>query len=339
MTATKSAPTESAASRKEAAGVTKRSSSYFIDPKTITRREGWNPRFDFGDLEDLGSSIVENGLLNPIRVKRLSATDERSKTFVFELIDGDRRFSAIELLLKKHHGDLAKLANSHGEHMLADGIPAHIVSKDQDDKTSFIQMFVANEGKDFLPLEEAAAYKRMHDPVAEGGFGMTIKEICKAVGRREMHVTEILALAVASPELKEAVANGDVGKTQAKQIAKHARGDAEAQKKLTAAAKRANKGDKNAKKELEEGLDTSRRAKAAKHGKVLKMRALSDEELAKLGQKVHAHLMKALKHANKPEDFDLASFVEKDDKLALAATYGALEALKAAAGMKIKLDF
>lgn len=340
MTATKTAPTESTSKRTEAPGVTKRSSSYFIDPAKITRRDGWNPRFDFGEIDDLADSLVENGMLNPIRVKRIGGDDPRSKDgFLFELIDGDRRFSAIEVLLKKHHGDLSKVANSRGEHTLAEGVPAHIVSKDQDDKTSFIQMFVANEGKDFLPLEEAAAYKRMKDPVEEGGFGMTIKEICKAVGRREMHVTEILALAIADESVKEAVAKGEIGKTQAKQIAKHARGDKETQKQLTATAKRANKGDKAAKQMLEKGLDASRRKKAAKHGKSLKIRALDDTALSELGAKVHKTIQKRMKEAGKPEDFDIRAWVEKDDKLALAATFGALEALKAAAGMKIDLNF
>jgi hypothetical protein len=260
---------------------------------------------------------------------------------IFELIDGDRRFTAIEHLMKKH-GSLDKFPQLQG------GVPAHIVSKDQDDRTSFIQMFVANEGKDFLPLEEAAAYKRMHDPVDQGGFGMTVKEICKAVGRREMHVVETLALAIADPALKEAVANGEVGKTQAKKIAAVARGDGETQKKLTAAAKEAKKGSKAAKQMLEKGLDAKRREKAAKTGKTLKIRALSDDDLAKLGQSVAKHLVQCLKGAGKAswnleaggvDAKAVRDWIEKDDKLSLAATFGALEALKAAAGMKTDLNF
>lgn len=334
MTATKTAPAESsAASRKEAPGVTKRSSSYFIDPKTIVRREGWNPRFVFEEIEELAESLTVNGMLNPIRVKRILAGDPRLDAgMMFELIDGDRRFSALEALFKEH-GSLDKFP------LLQDGVPAIIVDKGQEDKTSFIQMFVANTGKEFKPLEEAAAYKRMKDPVDAGGYAMTIKEICKAVGRREMHVTEILALAIAEPELKAAVAKGEVGKTQAKRIAKHARGDAATQKKLTETAKKANKGDKTAKADLEKGLDAARRGKAAKHGKTLKMRALSDDALAALGQGVHKELLKRMKEAGKPEDFNLREWVEKDDQLALAATFGALEALKASAGVKIDLSF
>lgn len=318
----------SAPSRKEAPGVTKRSSSYFIDPKTVTRREGWNPRFDFGEIEDLAASLVENGMLNPIRVKRLAEPKDGK---VFELIDGDRRFTAVESLMKD--GELSRFPT------LADGIPAHIVGKDQDDKTSFIQMFVANEGKDFLPLEEAVAYKRMHDSVEEGGFGMTIHEICKAVGRKQMHVVNTLALAVADSELRDAVASGEVGRTVAKEIASTARGDTEKQKELTKLAKQAGKGDKAAKATLKRGIQQTKQAKAAKRGKTLKMRALDDAGLSALGEAQQKHVLKLLKQAGKPEDFDLRTFVEKDDKMALAAAFGALEALKAAAGMKTNLKF
>lgn len=341
MNANQNAPTETV-KRAEAPGVTKRSSSYFIDPTKITRREGWNPRFDFGEIEDLADSLAENGMLNPIRVKRIPADDDRAKKgFLFELIDGDRRLSAIQHLMSK--STLSRFP------ALVDGIPAHIVDKTQDDKTSFIQMFVANEGKDFLPLEEAAAYKRMHDPEDQGGFGMTIHEICRAVGRKQMHVVETLALAVADPELRAAVANGEVGKTQAKKIAATARGDSEAQRQLTRVAKEAKKGSKAAKQALDKGLDATRRAKAAKRGKTLKIRALDDTALSEQGAKVHQHLLKVLKNAGKTEwvnkdlgalDADaIRTWVEKDDKLALAATFGALEALKAAAGMKVDLNF
>ena len=75
------------------AGVLKRSNAYFIDPTRVVRRDGWNPRFDFGEIEEMAKSILANGLLNAIRVKRISGNPAAD----FELIDGDRRMTAIEL--------------------------------------------------------------------------------------------------------------------------------------------------------------------------------------------------------------------------------------------------
>lgn len=306
--------------RSEAAGIVKRSSSYFADPKTITRREGFNPRFDFGEIDDLMQSIKVNSILNPLRVKRIPAGDERlANGFVFELIDGDRRLTAVEKLLK-------------GSFTLPEGVPVIIVDKAQTEIQDLVQMFVANEGKPFLPLEEAAAYDRMRKA------GMSVKQICLAVGRKQMHVTEILALANADESVKQAVKDGKIGKTMAKQIATHARGDKAKQAELAAEAVAAGK-DKGKRRAVIRKVDDSRRAKAAKKGKVLKMRALSDEELSALGAKIADRMPKLIMDAAVMMHKEhLDRWISKDDKLAVAFTYGALQALKAAAGLKVKLE-
>lgn len=339
MTDKQIAPTEATKPRSEAAGVMKRSSRFFVDPDTIVIDPAWNVRIDMGDIEELADSIEaelkrdpeSGGLIHELGLRRINATHPLSqggkKHFVVQW--GHRRTTAIHLLRKR--GVEFKV-----------GVPAKLVDKAQDVQHATIQLFIENSNKPLMPLEEAAAYKRLRDgfPDADPPIpGMTVKEICAAVGRKAMHVGEMLALLDAPEEVKEAVAKGEIGKTQAKNIARHARGDAETQKKLTEVAKKANKGDKAAKKELDKGLDASKRAKAAKKGRVLKMRALSDEELNKLGLDMQAQLKKHLKQAGKPDDFDLKTWVTKDDKLALAATFGAIMALRAAAGIKTDLEF
>ena len=42
-------------------GILKLGKSYQADPREIKRREGWNPRFDFGDLADLAKRMRANG--------------------------------------------------------------------------------------------------------------------------------------------------------------------------------------------------------------------------------------------------------------------------------------
>lgn len=298
------------------AGVLKRSNAYFIDPARITRREGWNPRFDFGEIETLAAQIkgvkagdeASGGLLNPIRVKRIVGNPDAD----FELIDGDRRLSAIEFLMKK------------GETFPV-GIPAVIVDKSQDDITSLTQMFLANEGKKFLPMEEAIAYQRMRDA------GMTLKQICAAVGRKQVHVTEILNLLDADDTVKEAATKGEIGKTMAKQIATAAKGDKTKQKELVEAAKAAGT-DKTAQRAVKRKVDTARVAKAAKKGKVLKIRALSDAELSDIGAAVAEHLSKKLEDMGISVEEDLVEMIKKDPNMILAYTTGALDALKVAAG-------
>ncbi|MCX8502353.1 MAG: ParB N-terminal domain-containing protein, partial [Alphaproteobacteria bacterium] len=183
----------------QAPGVLKRTSAYFIDPHAVVRKPGFNPRFDFGEIDALATSIRANGVLNAIRVKRMDPTPEG---YLFELIDGDRRLTAIESILEKD-ADAFK-----------EGVPAIIVDRAQDDITSLIQMFEANSGKMFVPLEEAFAYKRMRDA------GMTLAQIESAVGRKVPHIADMLTLLNADDSVKEAVTDGTIGKQMAKTIAK-----------------------------------------------------------------------------------------------------------------------
>jgi ParB/RepB/Spo0J family partition protein len=292
------------------AGVLKRSNAYFVDPTKIVRREGFNPRFDFGEIDALAISIKANGMLNPIRVKRLSAPDAKGN--LFELIDGDRRLTAVEHLLKK------------GE-IFPEGVPAIIVDKAQEDVTSLIQMFEANSGKAFLPLEEAAAYKRMQDA------GMTIKQICGAVGRKHVHVVEVLGLLNADESVKAAVADGTLNKTLAKQIAKVGKGDAAKQKALVEQAKAVGK-DAGKRRAILKEVEKTRAAKAAKKGKILKIRALDDAELSSIGADVAAALVGMLETLKMASTHDLRSWIKKDPELLAAYYAGALASLKVAAG-------
>lgn len=313
--------------RKEAAGVTKRSSSYTVDPRKVCRRPGWNPRFHFEEIEELARSIKVHGMLNDIRVKRLPAVSVmRDQGFEFELIDGDRRLTACELLLKWH-------AEGKPEGFdFPEGIPAKIVDKSQDDLTSLFQMFEANNGKPFLPMEEAAAYKRMQDA------GLTIQDICGRVGRAQVHVVEMLNLIKADDSVKEAVEKGEIKKTMAKRIATVARGDAAKQKELVAAAKKAAKEPAGKKSQVNRKIEKARQEKAAKRGKTVKVKPLSSVEIDELGARLGKLTALKLKEAGRDPEEDPTAWIKEDDKLAAACSFGMLQALKVVAGLEIELD-
>ncbi len=303
-----------------------RPSAYnLLDPKAIKRREGFNPRFDFGEIKELAKSIrvqatehaVPGGLLQPLRVKR--AGDG------FELIDGDRRMTAIELLM-----DMAAKGDVDG-YSFSEGVPAFTVDKGQDDVTSLIQMFEANTGKAFLPLEEAAAYKRMQEA------GMTIEQIGKNVQRAHVHIVATLALLDADDSLKDAVKSKKIGGTMAKKIATAARGNKAKQAELTKEAVEAGS-DKKKKRVVLGKVEQVRAAKAAAKGKTIKMRALNDDQLSEMGEKLAKHLVAVMKEAKVEGDRDLAKWIHADEQLVVAFTFGALQALKAAAGVKVELE-
>lgn len=315
------------------AGITRKTTGYNADPRRICRRKDWNTRFDFGDIASLAESIrtelsrdpSNGGLLHDLRVKRLEKSDERSATHDFEIVDGDRRLTAIELLLDQGVS-------------FPEGVGIKLVERTQDDLTSLIQMYTANTGKPFLPLEEAAAFKRMRDA------GMTILAIAKTVGKADTHVIETLALLESDEELQAAVKDGSVGSTMAKVIATTARGDKAAQKELTkeAQAARGKGADaKAAKARLLKKLEDKKAAKAAAKGKTLKIKSMTDDALSELGAKMAKALEVKVKEAGWKKFETLEEMVEamaKDEKLTAAFTLGAVMALRAAAGIKVNLD-
>jgi ParB family chromosome partitioning protein len=308
------APAAAPAAGKNPAGIVRRPPFNHADPRAITRRAGFNPRFDFGEIGQLAKSIRANGVLMPLRVKRL-AEEEGGK--LFELVDGDRRLTAIEQIIAEG-GDFPG------------GVPVIIVDKSQDDVTSLVQMFETNTGKAFLPLEKAAAFKRMRDA------GLTLGDIEKRTGCSDNDIVGSLALLEADDEVVAAVRAGKISGGVAKSIAVNARGDRAKQAELAKEAAAAGK-DRGAKRAVLKKIDDARRAKAEKKGLKLKMRALSDADLAEMGAALGETLKARLEAQGIGFDADLREWVSRDPELALAFTFGALEALKAAAGVKVDL--
>lgn len=328
-TATAAAPTTH---RALAAGLVSKSTKYNADPKKICFRDGWNNRFDMGDIESLAAGIQTTLARTPDRpyatdmeVKRLKPSDPRKAGgYEFEVVTGHRRKMATDLLLSK------------GVHF-PDGVNIFLVPQDQDDTTSTIMLFTENNQKPLLPLEEAAAFKRLKDA------NMTILQIAAAVGKADTHVIETLALLDADQEVQDAVKTGKIGATAAKVIATTARGDKAAQKDLLVDAKAA-KGKgvdaKAAKARFNKKVAAKKAEKAAKTGRVLKIKALPDDELNEMGAKMAKALEAKTKEAGFKFDTleDMTEAMAKDEKLTAAFTLGVVLALRAAAGFKVNLD-
>lgn len=309
---------------KQAPGVVRRTSQFFVDPTRVLDQEGFNSRFDFGEIELLAQSIKTrkaidgHGLINDLRLQRIPTDHADKARGDFWSTGGHRRMAAIRLLMKR--GETFEL-----------GVPAKIDAADTPELERLITRYVDNDHKALLPLEEAIDFKKMRDA------GMTIAEIMKATGRSDNTINDCLALLESDDDVQEAVKSGKVKAGTAKKIAVYARGDKAKQKELIDQAKAVGK-DKVKRAALTKNLEAQQRVKHAKKGHVLKMRALSDVELSAIGEALAKAMAGKLLDAKKPLDFDVRGWVAKDDALALAFTFGALEALKAAAGMVVNLD-
>jgi ParB/RepB/Spo0J family partition protein len=157
----------------------------------IVVRDGFNLRQDFGDIEQLASSIAKVGLQTPLKVEVLAD----GKAY---LVDGERRFRAIKFLHE----------NAMGGGL--DEIEAIVLNdKKTTEKDRVISMMTSNTGKELNPIEEAEGFRRLRD---EHGM-KELRDIAAAVGRSVPYVEQRLLLTTATPEEKDALLTKQITNT------------------------------------------------------------------------------------------------------------------------------
>ena len=144
-----------------------------IDINKIEANEN-QPRkvFDDEKIEELATSIKENGLIQPIIVRKYNRN--------YQIIAGERRFRACKLAGLKT-------------------IPC--VIKDIDDKQVDTYAIIENIQRENLsPIEEASAYKTLIDT-----YNMNQTELANKVGKKQSTIANKLRLLKLSDDVKYAL--------------------------------------------------------------------------------------------------------------------------------------
>ena len=148
----------------------------------------WQPRRDFDEesLHALASSIRENGLIQPVVVRK-------KKDGTYELAAGERRWRA------------AKIAG-------LTVIPA--ISKEYDDRSMAEMALVENlQRKDLNPVDEGMAYRKLMDE-----YGLTQENISKKVGKSRPYVANMVRLLDLPVEVKDFLSQGQLTAGQARPL-------------------------------------------------------------------------------------------------------------------------
>lgn len=153
-----------------------------IDPKSDQPRK----YFDKEALEELASSIAENGLLQPILVREYG--DSR-----YQIIAGERRFRASKL---------AGLSE----------IPAIVLDKD-DRKVAEIALIENIQREDLNPVEEAMAFRAL---IKE--YALTQEELSEKVGKSRSAIANTMRLLDLPDEILTMVAAGDLSAGHARTL-------------------------------------------------------------------------------------------------------------------------
>lgn len=148
----------------------------------------WQPRRDFDEesLNSLASSIRENGLIQPVVVRK-------KKDGTYELAAGERRWRA------------AKMAG-------LTVIPA--ISKEYDDRSMAEMALVENlQRKDLNPVDEGMAYRKLMDE-----YGLTQENISQKVGKSRPYVANMVRLLDLPEEVKDFLSKGQLTAGQARPL-------------------------------------------------------------------------------------------------------------------------
>lgn len=152
-----------------------------------------NPRktFDPTEIVELATSIKENGLIQPITLRKTPKGSEHK----YEIVCGERRYRAC----------------------LSNGMETiEAVVKDLDDKQAFVTMVLENlQRRDVDPLEEAAAIKHLYK---EGGY--KVAQIAKVLGKSSSFVADRIRLTNISDDFAALLRNKTLGLIHLQEIAK-----------------------------------------------------------------------------------------------------------------------
>lgn len=151
------------------------------------RPNPYQPRKTFDDksLKELSDSIKENGVFQPIIVRK-SVTG-------YEIIAGERRFRASKLAKKKT-------------------VPA-IIRKFDESQMMEVAVLENLQREDLTPLEEAQAYEML-----QKNLGLTQEEVSKRMGKSRPYIANYLRLLTLPSKTKRLLQHGELSMGQARTL-------------------------------------------------------------------------------------------------------------------------
>lgn len=146
----------------------------------LVRPNPYQPRLDFNReaLEELKTSITENGVIQPITVRSIDGH--------YELIAGERRMRAITELGIKH-------------------VPAYIIKVDSKEEMMEMAIIENVQREKLNPIEQATAYQRLIEEC-----NLTQEEVAQKIGKERTTITNILRLLKLPQKIQQSVIKEEI---------------------------------------------------------------------------------------------------------------------------------
>ncbi|MGN6578469.1 MAG: ParB/RepB/Spo0J family partition protein [Bordetella sp.] len=146
-------------------------------------------RMDEGSLTELAESIRAQGVIQPITVRALGATEPGE----YEIIAGERRFRAAQLAGLKE-------------------VPV-LVREVSDENAAVIALIENIQREDLNPLEEAQGVRRLLDE-----FGLTHEQAAQSIGRSRSATSNLLRLLNLAAPVQTMLLAGDIDMGHARSL-------------------------------------------------------------------------------------------------------------------------
>lgn len=167
-------------------------------PSALIVDEKKNIREEYGNIEELMNSIVQNGVRNPVK----AFTDKDGKIYLRE---GFRRMRAVNLALK--------------EGKKIERIPVILDERKMSEEERTLEFLINNDGKPFTMLEQSEVIKQLIN------FGLKVTEVVARTGKARGYIENLILLANAPAKIRDYIKSGKISAHAVIQIMQAVKGD------------------------------------------------------------------------------------------------------------------
>ncbi|MBI3518048.1 MAG: ParB/RepB/Spo0J family partition protein [Bacteroidetes bacterium] len=153
-----------------------------VPPSQIIVDEKKNPREDYGNVEELMLSIVENGIRNPLK--------GYLKDGKVILREGFRRMRAVKLALEKGK--------------TVERVPVIIEDRPMSEEERTLEFLINNDGKPFTMLEQSEVIRRLMN------FEWKVTDIVRKTGKARGYIENLIMLTKVPMKIQNYIKEGKI---------------------------------------------------------------------------------------------------------------------------------
>lgn len=177
----------------------KKKNYVMVPVKLIVIDEKFNPREDYGNIQELMLSIAENGIRNAVK-----GFQQDGKIYLRE---GFRRMRAVKLAIEKG--------------FQIDRVPMLLEERAMTEEERTLEFLINNDGKPFTMLEQSEVIRRLLN------FEWKVTDIVKKTGKARGYIENLIDLTKAPMKVQNLIKEDKISAHAVIQIIAATKGDAE----------------------------------------------------------------------------------------------------------------